>query len=114
MEYLSRGVLLEDTKLLALSSSVAFVPEGYVRVQKAHDSFTIRVIVEDRTTIFYDQTVPHWKIIGFAYEGVRNQKTIWSGIFLRGTEAKPIRLAFSEQEGSSCATSVRDKLMKVE
>ena len=93
MEYLSRGVLLEDTKLLALSSSVAFVPEGYVRVQKAHDSFTIRV--------------PHWKIIGFAYEGVRNQNTIWSGIFLRGTEAKPIRLAFSEQEGSSCATSVK-------
>ena len=87
MEHLSRGVLLEDTKLLALSSSVAFVLEGYVRMQKAHDSSTIRVIVEDRTTIFYDQTLPHWKIIGFAYEKVRNQ-TIWSGIFLWGTEAK--------------------------
>lgn len=103
MEHLSRGVLLEDTKLLALSSSVAFVLQGYVRVQKAHDSSTIRVIVEDRTTIFYDQTLPHWKISGFAYEKVRNQ-TIWSGIFLWGTE----------QERSSCATSVRDEVIKVE
>ena len=87
MEHLSRGVLLEDTKLLALSSSVAFVLEGYVGVQKAHDSSTIRVIVEDRTTIFYDQTLPHWKIIGFAYEKVRNQNIlVWH--FLVGYGSK--------------------------
>ena len=109
MEHLSRGVLLEDTKLLALSSSVAFVLEGYVRVQKAHDSSTIRVIVEDRTTIFYDQTLPHWKIIGFAYEKVRNQN--YFGLaFSRGVrKQKTTRLAFSEQERSSCATSVRGR-----